>query len=214
MEIRKIIAYALLETIYMVGLSTIFSMAIGFIISIILVTTKDRGLKPNRLVYSILDFIINTLRSFPFIILMIAIFPLTKLIVGKSIGTTAAIVPLTIGASPFAARVIEGAMNEVDNGLIEAAKSFGASTCNILFKVILKEAMPSIINGITLTIINLIGYSAMAGAIGAGGLGDVAIKYGYYRFKTDIMVYTVIVLILLVQITQYIGNLLYKKIAK
>lgn len=214
MEIRKIIVYALLETIYMVGLSTIFSMIIGFIISIILVITKDGGLKSNRLVYSILDFIINTLRSFPFIILMIAIFPLTKLIVGKSIGTTAAIVPLTIGASPFSARVIEGAMNEVDNGLIETAKSFGASTRHILFKVIIKEAMPSIINGITLTIINLIGYSAMAGAIGAGGLGDVAIKYGYYRFKTDIMVYTVIVLILLVQITQYIGNLFYKKIAK
>lgn len=214
MEIRKIIAYALLETIYMVGLSTIFSMVIGFIVSIFLITTKDGGLKPNRLIYSILDFIINTLRSFPFIILMIAIFPLTKLIVGKSIGTTAAIVPLTIGASPFAARVIEGALNEVDDGLIEAAKSFGASNCNILFKVILKEAMPSIINGITLTIINLIGCSAMAGAIGAGGLGDVAIKYGYFRFKTDIMVYTVIVLILLVQITQYIGNLLYKKTAK
>lgn len=214
MEIKGILVPALFQTLYMVGLSTVFSVAIGFVLSLILVTTQEGGLKPNKSIYSILDFIINILRSFPFIILMIAIFPLTKFIVGKSIGTTAAIVPLTIGASPFAARVIEGAMKEVDSGLIEAAKSFGASTKHILFKVLLKEAMPSIVNGITLTIINLIGYSAMAGAVGGGGLGDVAIKYGYYRFKTDIMVYTVIILILLVQITQYIGNVVYKRLAK
>lgn len=214
MEIKGILVPALFQTLYMVGLSTVFSVAIGFVLSLILVTTQEGGLKPNKSVYGILDFIINILRSFPFIILMIAIFPLTKFIVGKSIGTTAAIVPLTIGASPFAARVIEGAMKEVDSGLIEAAKSFGASTKHILFKVLLKEAMPSIVNGITLTIINLIGYSAMAGAVGGGGLGDVAIKYGYYRFKTDIMVYTVIILILLVQITQYIGNVVYKRLAK
>ncbi len=214
MEIKGILVPALFQTLYMVGLSTIFSVAIGFVLSLILVTTQEGGLKPNKSVYGILDFIINILRSFPFIILMIAIFPFTKFIVGKSIGTTAAIVPLTIGASPFAARVIEGAMKEVDSGLIEAAKSFGASTKHILFKVLLKEAMPSIVNGITLTIINLIGYSAMAGAVGGGGLGDVAIKYGYYRFKTDIMVYTVIILILLVQITQYIGNVVYKRLAK
>lgn len=214
MEIKGILVPALFQTLYMVGLSTVFSVAIGFILSLILVTTQEGGLKPNKSVYGILDFIINILRSFPFIILMIAIFPLTKFIVGKSIGTTAAIVPLTIGASPFAARVIEGAMKEVDSGLIEASKSFGASTKHILFKVLLKEAMPSIVNGITLTIINLIGYSAMAGAVGGGGLGDVAIKYGYYRFKTDIMVYTVIILILLVQITQYIGNVVYKRLAK
>jgi len=213
-EIKGILVPALFQTLYMVGLSTIFSVAIGFVLSLILVTTQEGGLKPNKSVYGILDFIINILRSFPFIILMIAIFPFTKFIVGKSIGTTAAIVPLTIGASPFAARVIEGAMKEVDSGLIEAAKSFGASTKHILFKVLLKEAMPSIVNGITLTIINLIGYSAMAGAVGGGGLGDVAIKYGYYRFKTDIMVYTVIILILLVQITQYIGNVVYKRLAK
>lgn len=214
MEIKGILVPALFQTLYMVGLSTVFSVAIGFVLSLILVTTQEGGLKPNKSVYSILDFIINILRSFPFIILMIAIFPLTKFIVGKSIGTTAAIVPLTIGASPFAARVIEGAMKEVDSGLIEAAKSFGASTKHILFKVLLKEAMPSIVNGITLTIINLIGYSAMAGAVGGGGLGDVAIKYGYYRFKTDIMVYTVVILILLVQITQYMGNVVYKRLAK
>lgn len=214
MEIKGILVPALFQTLYMVGLSTIFSVAIGFVLSLILVTTQEGGLKPNKSVYGILDFLINILRSYPFIILMIAIFPFTKLIVGKSIGTTAAIVPLTIGASPFAARVIEGAMKEVDSGLIEAAKSFGASTKHILFKVLLKEAMPSIVNGITLTIINLIGYSAMAGAVGGGGLGDVAIKYGYYRFKTDIMVYTVIILILLVQITQYIGNVVYKRLAK
>lgn len=151
MEIKGILVPALFQTLYMVGLSTVFSVAIGFVLSLILVTTQEGGLKPNKSVYGILDFIINILRSFPFIILMIAIFPLTKFIVGKSIGTTAAIVPLTIGASPFIARVIEGAMKEVDSGLIEAAKSFGASTKHILFKVLLKEAMPSIVNGITLT---------------------------------------------------------------
>lgn len=145
---------------------------------------------------------------------MIAIFPLTKLIVGKSIGRTAAIVPLTIGAAPFVARIIESALKEVDPGLIEAAKSFGATTSQILFKVMIKEAFPSIVRGIILTIINLIGYSTMAGAIGAGGLGDVAIKYGYNGFKTDIMVYTVIVLIILVQFIQSLGNVLYKNLNK
>lgn len=214
MDIKEIIVPSIFETLYMVGMSTVFSVALGFVLSLTLVTTQDGGLRPNKSVYNVLDFIINILRSFPFIILMIAIFPLTKLMVGKSIGTTAAIVPLTIGATPFAARVIEGAMKEVDSGLIEAAKSFGASTKHILFKVILKEAMPSIVNGITLTIINLIGYSAMAGAVGGGGLGDIAIKYGYYRFQTDIMVYTVIILILLVQIIQYIGNLIYKYLTR
>jgi len=145
---------------------------------------------------------------------MIAIIPFTRFIVGKSIGTTAAIVPLTIGAAPFAARVIESALKEVDPGLIEAAKSFGATTTQILFKVMVKEAFPSIIRGIILTIINLIGYSAMAGAVGGGGLGDVAITYGYNRFKTDIMVYTVILLIILVQFIQSAGNVLYKNLNK
>jgi len=214
MLLKEILIPALWDTIYMVALSTIFSSIIGFILAILLVVTEKNGLKPNKFIFTMLDFSINVLRSFPFIILMIAIFPFTKLIVGKSIGTTAAIVPLTIGAAPFAARVIQSALKEVDLGVIEAAKAFGANTYQILFKVMIKEAMPSIIMGITLTIINLIGYSAMAGAIGGGGLGDVAIKYGYYRFKTDIMIYTVLILIVLVQLLQSLGYLVYKHLCK
>ncbi|NFG33827.1 ABC transporter permease, partial [Clostridium botulinum] len=182
---------ALKETLYMVSISTILSISLGFIPSIILIITDEKGLKPNKVIYKSLDFVVNLLRSFPFIILMVAILPFTKAIVGKTIGTTAAIVPLTIAAIPFATRVLESAMKEVDEGVIEAAKSLGASDIQIIFKVIIKESMPSMIVAITLTIISVVAYSAMAGAIGGGGLGDVAIKYGYYRFKTDIMIYTV-----------------------
>lgn len=212
--INEVLLPALGQTIYMVLVSTIMAVIIGFIPAIILVITGEKGLKPNKAIYKALDFVINILRSFPFIILMIAIFPFTKMLVGKTIGTTAAIVPLTIAAAPFAARVIESAMKEVDAGIIEAARSFGASNWQIIYKVILKEAFPSIILGITLTVISVVGYSAMAGAIGGGGLGDVAIKYGYYRFKTDIMIYTVIILIVLVQIFQSLGDIIYKKLSK
>jgi ABC-type metal ion transport system, permease component len=214
MLINEILLPALGQTVYMVLVSTIMAVIIGFLPAIILVITDEKGLKPNKAIYKSLDFIINILRSFPFIILMIAIFPFTKILVGKTIGTTAAIVPLTIAAAPFAARVIESAMKEVDAGIIEAAKSFGASNWQIIYKVILKEAFPSVILGITLTVISVVGYSAMAGAIGGGGLGDVAIKYGYYRFKTDIMIYTVIILIALVQVFQSIGDIIYKKLSK
>ncbi|WP_085952296.1 methionine ABC transporter permease [Clostridium carboxidivorans] len=212
--INEILLPALLETVQMVLISTFLAVAIGFIPAIILVLTDEGGLKPNKVVYKTLDFIINTLRSFPFLILMISIFPLTKLIVGTSIGTNAAIVPLTIAAAPFAARVIESSMKEVDNGVIEAAKSFGSSNWQIIYKVILKEAFPSIILGITLTVISVVGYSAMAGAIGGGGLGNVAINYGYYRFKTDIMIYTVVILIVLVQVFQSLGTFIYRKLSK
>jgi D-methionine transport system permease protein len=202
------------DTLYMVLLSTLFAVIIGFVPAIVLVITDSKGLKPNKVVNSVLNFVINLLRSFPFIILMIAIFPLTKLIVGTTIGIQAAIVPLTIGAAPFAARVIESALKEVDPGIVEAAKSFGASTFQIIFKVMIKEALPSIVLGITLTVISVIGYSAMAGTIGAGGLGDIAVRYGYQRFKTDIMIYTVIILIVVVQIMQGLGNLAYRKLSK
>lgn len=214
MILKEILLPALWETLYMVLASTVFAVIIGFIIAIALITTYDSGLAPNKYLYKPLDFLINTLRSFPFIILMIAIIPLTKLIIGKSIGTSATIVPLTIGAAPFAARVIESALKEVDKGIIEAAKSFGASNTFIIFKVMLVEAMPSIINGIVLTVISIIGYSAMAGAVGGGGLGDVAVHYGYYRFKNDIMIYTVLILMVLVQLLQSIGNISYKKLQK
>ncbi|MFL0247865.1 methionine ABC transporter permease [Candidatus Clostridium stratigraminis] len=201
------------DTLYMVILSTIFAVIIGFFPAIIIVITDEKGLKPNAIINKVLDFIINLLRSFPFIILMIAIFPFTKLVVGTTIGKNAAIVPLTVGAAPFAARVIESAFKEVDSGIIEAAKAFGASISQIIFKVMLKEALPSIVLGITLTVISVIGYSAMAGTIGAGGLGDIAVRYGYQRYKTDIMIYTIIILMIIVQLLQSLGNYAYKKLS-
>ena len=161
-----------------------------------------------------LDFIVNVVRSFPFIILIIVLFPFVKLIIGTSIGTNAAIVPLTIGTAPFIARLIENALIEVDNGVIEAAKSYGASKMQIVFKVMLVEAIPSLINVLTLTIIVVIGFSAMAGTLGGGGLGDVALRYGFQRFNDDIMLYTVLILIVMVQIFQMIGNYIYKKAKK
>lgn len=199
---------------YMVVISTILAVIIGFIPAIILTVTDENGLRPNKTIYKILDFIVNTLRSFPFIILMVVIIPFTRLLVGTSIGSTATIVPLTIAAAPFVSRVIESALKEVDPGVIEAAKSFGASNTQIIFKVMLKEAVPSIVSGITLTLISIIGYSAMAGTIGGGGLGALAIRYGYQRFQVDVMIITVIVLIIIVQILQSLGNYLYNKLSK
>ena len=195
-----------LETLYMVFFSTLFSLLIGFPIGILLTVTKEGN--------KVLDFIINTLRSFPFIILMILLFPLSRIIVGTTIGSTAAIVPLSISAAPFVARMIEGALNEVDKGLIEASSSMGANNWTIIFKVMIPETMPHIIHGITVTVISLIGFSAMAGTIGAGGLGDLAIRFGYQRFKTDIMVYAVIVIIIVVQILQSLGNYLVYRAKK
>lgn len=210
---KDILIEAFFQTLYMTAVATIFATIIGFIIAITLVITDSNGLRPNKKLNDVLGGIINTVRSFPFIILMVAIIPLTRFIVGKAIGVNAALVPLTIGAAPFIARVIESALKEVDKGLIEAAKSFGASNTQIIFKVMLKEAVPSIISGLTLTIINIIGYSAMAGSVGAGGLGKVAISYGYQRYQTDVMIVTVIILIIMVQGLQSLGNYLYKKLS-
>ncbi|ADL52376.1 methionine ABC transporter permease [Clostridium cellulovorans] len=202
----------IIDTIYMVGWSTVFAVLIGFILAIILVITDKEGLRPNKIIYRLLDITINVFRSFPFIILIVAVIPVTRFIVGKAIGNTAAIVPLTIGAAPFVARIIESSLKEVDKGIIEAAKSFGASNFQIIFRVMIKEAVPSIVRGITLSIISLIGYAAMAGAIGAKGLGYVAIQIGYSRFDNALIFYTVVILILLVQGIQIIGDLLYKKL--
>jgi D-methionine transport system permease protein len=198
----------------MVCVSTTFAVIIGFIPAIILTVTANDGLKPNKIIYTILDFIINTLRSFPVLILMVIVIPLTRFIAGKSIGTEAAIVPLTIAAAPFVARILESSLREVDKGIIEAAKSFGAYNSQIIFRVMLKEAIPSIMSGITLTIISIVGYSAMAGTIGGGGLGQVAISYGYQRFQTDYMVVTCIILIIVVQGLQFLGNYFYNKLSK
>ncbi len=209
----NIIIEALGQTIYMVFFSTLFASVLGFILGIIVTVTSPTGLRSNIFIYKSLDVIINVLRSFPFIILIVFIIPLTRAIVGTPIGETAAIVPLTIAAAPFVARIIESALKEVDPGVIEAAKSFGASNLQIIFKVMLKEAVPAIISGLTLTIINIIGYSAMAGSVGAGGLGKVAISYGYQRYQTDVMIVTVIILIIMVQGLQSLGNYLYKKLS-
>ena len=200
-----------LETLYMVFFSTIFSLILGFPFGILLVITKTGNIMEKPKLNQILEIIINTLRSFPFIILMICLFPLSRIIVGTTIGSTAAIVPLSISAAPFVARMVEGALNEIDKGLIEAASSMGANNLTIIFKVMIPETLPHIIHGITITVISLVGFSAMAGSIGAGGLGDLAIRFGYQRFKTDIMLYSVITIIVLVQILQSFGNYLSKK---
>ena len=201
------------ETLYMVFGTTFFSVILGFIPAIVLVLTAPDGLKPNKIVYQILDFIVNTFRSFPFIILLILVIPVTRAIVGTSLGSTAAIVPLTISDIPFVARVIESALRSVDPGLIEAAKSFGASDIQIIFRVYFKEAFPSIISGIILTMISIIGYTAMAGSVGGGGLGDVAIRRGYQAYNLKYLFATSIILIVIVQIIQNIGNYLYKKLS-
>lgn len=198
----------------MVFFSTFFSLLMGFPIGILLVITKEGNILEKPKLNKVLEIIINTLRSFPFIILMICLFPLSRIIVGTTIGSTAAIVPLSISAAPFVARMIEGALNEVDRGLIEASSSMGASNSTIIWKVMIPETMPHIIHGITVTVISLIGFSAMAGTIGAGGLGDLAIRFGYQRFKTDIMIYSVIVIILLVQVLQSLGNYLVYRAKK
>ena len=203
---------AFMETLYMILVPTLIASIIGFIIAIILVITKDEGLKPNKTVYSTLGLIVNIFRSFPFIILIVAISSFTRLVVGTSIGNTAALVPITVGTAPFIARLIESSLNEVDKGLIEAAKSFGATNVQIIFKVMVKESVPSIVLGVTLTIISVLGYTAIAGAVGAGGLGNVAIVYGYQQFDKNVMFFTVIALVILVQIIQNLGYFLYKKL--
>jgi len=209
-----IILEALSQTLIMVFASTIFAVILGFIPAILLTVSANDGLKPNRVLYNTLDFIVNTLRSFPFIILLVVIIPFTRIIAGKTYGTAAAIVPLTVAAAPFVARIIESSLREVDKGVIEAARAFGASKAQIIFKVMLVEAIPSIMSGITLTIISIIGYSAMAGAVGGGGLGQVAISYGYQRYETGIMVVTCIILVVIVQIIQVLGNYFYNKLSK
>lgn len=204
--------YALWETLYMVIVSTVLSGIFGSSVAILMIITGPSGLRPNAPLYRVLDVVVNLLRSFPFIILLIAIIPLTRIIVGTSIGSTASIVPLTIAATPFVARLMEGSLLEVDRGVVEAAKSFGASTWQIIWGVMIKEAMPSLVLNWAVVAINLLGYSAMAGVVGGGGLGDLAIKYGYNRFQTDVMIYSVAILIVVVQVIQCIGNYIYEKI--
>lgn len=207
-----LIGPSLFETLYMVFFSTLFSIILGAPIGVILVITEKGHIWEKPSLNKILSTIVNIMRSLPFIILIITLFPLSRLIVGTAIGSTAAIVPLSIAAAPFAARVIESCLKEISWGLIEASLSLGASVKQIIFKVLIKEAMPSLVLGITIVTINIIGYSAMAGAIGGGGLGDLAIRYGYLRFKTDILIITIIILIILVELIQNTGRIISSRI--
>ena len=213
-EMIELLIKSFWETSYMVVASTLLASLIGIPLGIILTVTRANHILPNAAVNSVLGVIVNATRSTPFIILMVAIIPLTRMLVGSSIGTTAAIVPLTISAAPFIARVIESSLLEIDHGVIEAAQSMGASPMQIIYKVLLPEALHSIVLGITLAVIALIGYSAMAGVLGGGGLGDLAIRYGYQRFQPDVMIVTVVILIAMVQIIQYLGDTLSKKLNK
>lgn len=208
--VTDLLLKATAQTLYMTFVSTFLASLFGLVLAVVLLLTKNGGLMPNRAIFTTLDAVVNCLRSFPFIILIIVLFPFTRWLIGTSIGTTAAIIPLVIGAAPFVARLIENAMNEVSGDIIEAAQSFGASKSQIIFKVILPEALPSIINAITLTLIVIVGFTAMAGTVGGGGLGDVAMRYGYQRFRPDILLYTVIILIVLVQLIQMCGDFLYR----
>ena len=209
----NVILNAALQTLYMVFWSTLFSVIIGFVPAIILTLTAPDGLRPNKLVYEILSLLVNIFRSFPFIILLVIIIPFTRFIAGKSIGTTAAIVPLTVSAIPYIARVFETALRETDPGVIEAARSFGASDLQILLRVYIKESIPRLLNGVVLLIISLVGYSAMAGTVGGGGLGDIAIRYGFQSYNTEYLIICSVVLIVFVQLVQMIGNYLYKKLS-
>lgn len=203
---------ATFETISMVTISTLFSLLAGISLAILMIITGPQGLAPEPRIYKVLDVSVNLLRSFPFIILLILILPLTRLLVGTTIGSTAAMVPLTIAAAPFVARILEANFLEVDPGLIESARSFGATDSQIILKVLLTEALPGIILNVAVVAITLLGYSAMAGTVGGGGLGDLAIKYGYNRFQIDVMIYSVIILVLMVQVIQSTCNFIYKAI--
>lgn len=213
-EVINMILKGILETLYMTLMSTLVGYVIGLPMGVLLAVSDKDGLKPNRVIYRILDVIANIVRSVPFLILLILLMPVTKAIVGKSYGSTATVVPLVVAAGPFIARMVESSIKEVDAGVIEAARSMGASNMRIILKVLLVEARTSLINGATIAIGTILGYSAMAGIVGGGGLGDIAIRYGYHRYEADIMMVTVILLIILVQIFQMIGTALANRLDK
>ena len=211
-QIFVLVGTSTLQTLVMVALSTVFALLIGFPLGVLLNVTNKFGITPHPVFNAVLSRIIDVLRSFPFVILMIVLLPFTRLVLGTAIGTAATIIPLSIAAAPFVARITETALNEVDPGMVQAARAMGSTNWQIVYKVLIPEALPSVTSGITLTIINLIGYSAMAGTLGGGGLGDLAIRYGYQRFRTGIMLAAVVVIIILVAVIQWIGTRLTNKI--
>ncbi len=208
------IAKGIIDTLYMTVAATLFGYVIGLPWGIVLTVTGKEGIKPNPFIYRILDAITNIMRSIPFLILLILVLPITFFIVGKTYGSTATIVPLVISASPLIARMVESSLNEVDHGVIEAAQSMGAGNFQIVWRVLLGEAKISLISGATITTGTILGYSAMAGTVGGGGLGDIAIRYGYYRYQANILWTTVILLVLLVQLFQFTGNFISVKLDK
>ena len=213
-EVVDMILKGIQETLYMTLLSTLMGYVIGLPMGVLLAVSDKDGLKPNRVLYRILDIIANIVRSIPFLILLILLIPFTRMIVGKSYGSTATVVPLVIAAGPFIARMVESSLKEVDEGVIEAARSMGASNLRIIVKVLLVEARTSLINGATIAVGTILGYTAMAGTIGGGGLGDIAIRYGYHRYQADIMIVTVVLLVILVQIFQMVGTTLANRLDK
>lgn len=210
--ILKMLGTDILNTLYMTITSTVLGYVIGLPMGVLLVVTAQNGLRPNAVIYKVLDIIINITRSIPFLILLILVLPLTRVLVGRTYGPTATIVPLTLAAAPFIARMVESSLLEVDKGVIEAAQSMGAGNFIIVTKVMLCEARTSLLVGATIALGTILGYSAMAGVVGGGGLGATAINYGYYRYQTDIMLVTVVLLVLLVQIMQWAGTRLAKKL--
>ena len=213
-QVIKMLLEGIRDTLYMTFGSVIIGYVLGLPLGILLFVTNEKGLKPNAVIYRVLDFIINIIRSIPFLILLILLIPFTRFIVGQSYGSTATIVPLVICAAPYIARVVESSLNDVDTGVIEAAKSMGASNMQIITKVLLVEARTSLMTGFTITTGLLLGYSAMSGTVGGGGLGDIAVRYGYYRWQTDIMIITVVLLIVIFQIIQNVGTRVSMKFDK
>ena len=205
-QVVKMILEGVRDTLYMTFGSVLIGYILGLPLGILLYVTGEKGLKPNKIVYNVLGFVCNIIRSIPFLILLILLIPFTRLIVGKSYGSTATIVPLVICAAPYIARVVESSLAEVDAGVIEAARAMGATNFQIVTKVLLVEAKTSLMTGFTITTGLLLGYSAMSGTVGGGGLGDIAVRYGYYRWQTDIMLITVVLLIVIFQIIQYLGT--------
>lgn len=213
-EVTEMIIRGIGETLYMTLLSTALGYLFGLPMGVLMAVTDKGGLSPNAFLYKILDITANIVRSIPFLILLILLIPFTRLLIGKSTGSTATVVPLVVAAIPFIARLVESSVKEVDAGVIEAAKSMGAGNLRIILKVLLVEARTSLITGMTIATGTILGYSAMAGTVGGGGLGDIAVRYGYYRWKTDIMIATVILLIILVQIFQSIGMVIAGRLDK
>ena len=211
-KVVQMILEGIRDTLYMTLVSTLIGYVIGLPMGVVLNVTREEGLKPNKVIYGILDFICNIVRSIPFLILLILLIPFTRFVVGQSYGSTATIVPLVVCAAPYIARVVESSLNEVDAGVIEAAKAMGASNFQIITKVLLVEAKTALVTGATITTGLLLGYSAMSGTVGGGGLGDIAVRYGYYRWQTDIMIITVLLLIVIFQIIQSIGAKIAAKI--